>query len=43
MPDEANRIYLGGFPTHVPAVKEARRYYPQSNGWYYCARACHTG
>lgn len=43
MPDKDNRIYLGDFATCAPAVREAKSYYPQCNGCYYCARACHTG
>lgn len=37
-----NRIYLGQFATCGPAVREARRYYTQVNGCYYCSNACHT-
>lgn len=43
LPSEANRIYLGNHTSCLPAVTEARRYYTQVNGCYYCANACHTG
>jgi len=37
-----NRIYLGEFASCRPAVAEAKKYYAQVNGCYYCARDCHT-
>lgn len=43
MPAEHNRQYLGDFSNCWPAVNEARKYYPQSNGCYYCSRECNTG
>ena len=42
MPDSVNCTYLGEFSTCGPAVREAKKTYPQSNGCYYCAEACHT-
>lgn len=42
MPDARNRVYLGTFPTCNSAVREAKKYYSQVNGCYYCANACHT-
>lgn len=42
MPDDENRIYLGDFSNCHAAVREAKRYYPQSNGCYYCSIECHT-
>lgn len=42
MPDPENRLYLGIFSTCRGAVAEAKRYYPQSNGCYYCSIVCHT-
>lgn len=42
MPAPENRIYLGDFVSCRPAVVEAKRYYAQSNGCYYCSNACHT-
>ena len=41
-PAEENRIYLGDFSSCGPAVQEAKKHYPQSNGCYYCSNACHT-
>ncbi len=42
LPEEKNRLYLGSFETCAPAVREAKKTYPQSNGCYYCCYACHT-
>jgi len=42
MPDAENRLYLGEFATCHGAVREAKKYYPQSNGCYYCSNECHT-
>lgn len=42
MPEKENRIYLGEYESCAPAVKKAKEHYPQSNGCYYCSRACHT-
>ena len=42
MPDAANRIYLGLFYSCHGAVAEARKYYSQVNGCFYCSRECHT-
>lgn len=42
LPDAENRIYLGEFLTCRPAVQEARKYYVQVNGCYYCSNGCHT-
>jgi len=43
MPDPENRLYLGDFPSCHGAVREAKKYYPQSNGCYFCSRECNTG
>ena len=43
LPAAENRVYLGDFSNCRDAVAEARRHYRQSNGCYYCSRACHTG
>ena len=43
VPAEHNRIYLGDFTSCAPAVREAKRYYMQCNGCYYCSSSCHTG
>ena len=42
LPDAVNRIYLGDFSSCSPAVTEARKYYLQVNGCYYCSISCHT-
>lgn len=42
MPVPENRIYLGEFSTCTEAVREARKYFSQVNGCYYCCRAGHT-
>lgn len=42
LPETINRLYLGEFSTCTSAVREAKKYYSQSNGCYYCSRACHT-
>lgn len=42
MPIEVNRQYLGHFFNCQEAVNEARRFYSQSNGCYYCSKECHT-
>jgi len=42
MPNQENRTYLGEFLTCRPAVQEAKKTYPKSNGCYYCSKTCHT-
>ena len=42
MPRPKNMLYLGEFATCFPAVQEAKKHYPQSDGCYYCSNACHT-
>ena len=42
LPDEGNRLYLGTFTNCFDAVREAKKYYPQSNGCYHCSNECHT-
>ncbi len=42
LPDVENRQYLGCFLNCKDAVREARKYYAQSNGCYYCSPECHT-
>ena len=39
----SNNIYLGQFSNCREAVKEAKKYYSQSNGCVHCSRECHTG
>lgn len=41
-PNNDNSLYLGRFITCKDAVKEAKKYYKQSNGCYYCCNECHT-
>ena len=43
LPLPQNRIALGKFYTCHGAVAEARKYYRQVNGDYFCSRECHTG
>ena len=43
LPTAENRQYLGTFSDCGDAVQEARRYYTQANGCYYCSTECHTG
>lgn len=43
LPEERHRKYLGHFESCAPAVKEAKKTYPQSNGCFFCARECNTG
>jgi hypothetical protein len=42
MPAVENRFYLGEFVSCQPAVTEAKRYYWQSNGCFFCCNSCHT-
>lgn len=42
MPSPANRHYLGDFSNCRPAVAEARKYFNQVDGCYYCSNDCHT-
>lgn len=42
LPAAENRVLLGYFITCAEAVREAKKYYPQSNGCYWCSNECHT-
>ena len=42
LPNAENRIYLGEFGSCSSAVTEARKYYLQVNGCYFCSNDCHT-
>lgn len=42
IPSVENRIYLGEFSKCQDAVREAKRYYVNVNGCYYCCNSCHT-
>jgi len=43
LPKEENRQYLGFFTNCHDAVREAKKYYGQSNGCKHCCPECHTG
>ena len=43
LPDPQNREFLGSYESCMPAVAEAKKKYPKSNGCFYCSRTCHTG
>jgi hypothetical protein len=38
----SNRTYLGEFDSCGPAVAQARLYYGNVDGCYWCCRPCHT-
>jgi hypothetical protein len=40
--DPVHRLYLGEFSVCHAAVKEAKKYFPQSNGCKNCSPECHT-
>lgn len=42
LPKEENRIYLGSFSTCHGAIEEAKKYYSNVDGCYYCSKECHT-
>ncbi len=41
MPELQNRVYLGYFSNAIDAVREARRYYTNVDGCYYCSNEAH--
>lgn len=41
LPDSNNRSYLGIFTTCKEALTEAKKYYSQVDGCYYCCNECH--
>ena len=41
-PDWSNVISLGVFGSCREAVREAKKYYSDTNGCYYCCNECHT-
>lgn len=43
LPAPEHQRALGFFSSCRGAVAEAKKYYRQSNGCYYCSRECHTG
>jgi len=40
--EEENRQYLGSFDNCQEAVKEAKKYFDNVDGCYWCSRACNT-
>jgi len=42
LPLKENRIYLGDYSNCRDAVENAKNYYSQVNGCYYCSIKCHT-
>ncbi len=42
LPDPDNRHYLGDYSTSQEAIREAKKYYDQVNGCYYCCPESHT-
>lgn len=42
LPSEQNRKYLGVFDNCTDAIREAKKYYSNVDGCYYCCRPCHT-
>ncbi|WP_066684558.1 hypothetical protein [Christensenella intestinihominis] len=42
LPEPENRQYLGDFAASQDAVREAKKYYSQVNGCYYCCLETHT-
>ena len=42
LPSLTNRQYLGYFSDCYAALKEAKKYYSNVDGCYYCCRECHT-
>lgn len=42
MPEPGNQSYIGEFWNCTDAVEEAKKYYTQINGCYYCSNECHT-
>ena len=41
LPTIANRLYLGMFDNCAEAIREARKYYSNVDGCYYCCNECH--
>ncbi len=42
LPLSENRIYLGSFDNCTSAVREAKKFYNNVDGCFYCCRPCHT-
>ncbi len=43
LPALVNRHALGNFNSCGPAVTEAKKYYKQSNGCWWCSKSCDKG
>ena len=43
LPAPEHRKHLGEFSDCHGAVREAKKTYAQSNGCWYCSKACNTG
>ncbi|MCK9393251.1 MAG: hypothetical protein WCX30_02435 [Candidatus Paceibacterota bacterium] len=41
LPIHKNIKYLGEFPNCKEALREAKKYYTEANGCYYCSSDCH--
>jgi hypothetical protein len=42
LPSKGNRVYLGNHSAYIDAVKEARKYYTESNGCFFCSNLAYT-
>jgi len=42
LPEPGHRKYLGDFYSCEEAVREAKKYFSQSDGCYWCCEGCHT-
>ena len=42
LPDYTNKKYLGEYSNCKDAIKEAKKYYSNVDGCYYCCPECHT-
>ncbi len=42
LPNKDNVLYLGEFTDCGSAMGEAKKFYSQANGCYYCSQECHT-
>ena len=42
LPEVENRKQLGSFDNCQEAVREAKKYFDNVDGCYYCSNACHT-
>ena len=42
LPSLENRIYLGSFANGIEAVKEAKKYYSNVDGCFFCCPESHT-